>query len=180
MIPLKIGVPLLAALAILGLGLSTKHYRALYHGEVQLRLEDRTKFVQATNEAYLMAQQAVAAAEARYKAKAEEADHVHQVELASARAAAERYIAAHRVRLPASQGPAGEASAAAGGGGAGVREDLPAAGVVVSEDDVRACTATTAYALDLRAWALSLPPRTDGSKSDKGNELGNEPAKSAP
>lgn len=102
------------------------------------------------------AQQAIAATEASYKAQAEQKDQEYHVEMDSARAAAARYIASHRVQPATAQGAASGTVAAAQGSGAGVREDLPASGVVVSDSDVQACTDTTTYAVKLREWALGL------------------------
>jgi len=102
------------------------------------------------------AQAAIAHQESTWRLRAQIEDTNHAKELADARAAADRYIADHRVRPQAAQGGSGTADASGTGDGAGIRQDVPATGVVVSEQDVHSCTEVTTYALRLRNWALGL------------------------
>lgn len=92
------------------------------------------------------------AAEARYKTNAERAEHDHDIALADARAAADRYISGHRVRIPAcpSGGTAPRDSAP-------VPEAVPADTLVaVSDGDVQACTSAVTYAVSAFQWAQTL------------------------
>jgi hypothetical protein len=74
----------------------------------------------------------------------------------AARAAGAAYADAHRVRSQAAVRAPGNPAPGAQSSDPGLRESLPAAGVVVSEADVQAYSEVTAYALSLRDWALSM------------------------
>jgi hypothetical protein len=88
----------------------------------------------------------VQAIEAKSKQIAKDSDNAHETHLADARSAADRYIAANRVRPSAAHiSTPGQAS---GGTDPGVHESLPAGTVMVSEGDVQICTANTTYAID--------------------------------
>ena len=76
-------------------------------------------------EAGRIAQEALHATEAKYAAKARKADHEYAESLEGARAAADRYIASHRVRIQATGGSSGSAIASAEDHGSGVPETLP-------------------------------------------------------
>lgn len=95
---------------------------------------------------------AKAEAESRYARNAKEAQHEYQIGLAEARAATERYIAAHRLRPAAAPAVAPSTTQS---GSAAVPADVPADSVVVSASDVRACTAATNYALKAHDWAIT-------------------------
>lgn len=116
---------------------------------------DRVKEAQAT--ALLKAQAAKAEAEENYRNLAEETDEQLEQVRTDAMAAAERYIAANRVRYQAPRSVSERPPSAAEDRDSGLREEVPAdTFVAVTDDDVRACTDVTAYALELRGWALKL------------------------
>jgi hypothetical protein len=71
--------------------------------------------------------------------KAAQQDTAHENELAQARAAGAAYADAHRVRGKPLAVP-GNPAPGAQSGDPGLRESLPAAGVVVSDADVQACS----------------------------------------
>lgn len=131
--------------------------RAERDDAVKGRADDHASYVAAQEIARQKAEQARAATEASYKALADQKDKEYATEIADARSAADAYIASHRVQPQAAQGASSRSVAGATSDGAGLRQDLPAAGIVVSEADVHACTEVTGYALKLREWALSLP-----------------------
>lgn len=122
------------------------------------RKADRTAYVDAQAEAAAKAIAALQAAETRYTNLAKDADNEQRVELADARTAADRYIAANRVRrCEAAGSPRGGPVAAPESPDTGVPESLPADSLVaISDDDLHKCTAATVYAIGARAWALSL------------------------
>ena len=155
------GLGIAGALAFLGLALAANHYRQAYRAEKALRKADRAAYGSAQAEATLIAKRALDATEAKYRTKANEADQSYRADLADARAAADRYLAAHRVRNQAAARDASGALASAADRGPGVPASLPAAAVMVSEGDVRACTDAVTYAIGAHEWALGLiPPPT--------------------
>ena len=155
----KWGLGLFGALAVFGLFAASWHYRNAYHAEKALRQADRAAYGAAQAEAALIAQRALGAAEAKYRTKANEADQSYRADLADARAAADRYIAAHRVRNQALARDASGALASAPDRGPGVPASLPAdAFVAVSDSDVQACTEAVTYAVGAHEWALGLIP----------------------
>ena len=94
------------------------------------------------------------AAEDKSRQIAKDSDYAHAIELADARTAADRYIAANRVRPNGAYRP-GPTSAPAQGDNPGVPDGLPAAGfVVVSDSDVQACTVATSYAVAAHNQAM--------------------------
>lgn len=153
------GLGIAGALAFLGLALAANHYRHAYHAEKALRQADRAAFGAAQAEAALIAQRALGAAEAKYRTIANEADQSYRADLADARAAADRYLAAHRVRNQALARDASGALASTADQGPGVPASLPAdAFVAVSDSDVQACTEAVTYAIGAHEWALGLIP----------------------
>lgn len=90
------------------------------------------------------------AALAKEKEQARAADQHHAKELADARSATDRYIAANRVRKPGNCHSPAPASSVAG-----VSQEVPTL-VVMDQADVRACGDLYAYALEAHRWALSL------------------------
>ena len=94
------------------------------------------------------------AAEDKSRQIAKDSDYAHAIELADARTAADRYIAANRVR-PNGAYRHRPASAPAQGDNPGGPDGLPAAGfVVVSDSDVQACTVATSYAVAAHNQAM--------------------------
>lgn len=94
--------------------------------------------------------------EARYRELAERASYGYEKGKTDAMDAAERYIAAHRVQCPNGSAPGGT-SPAADDSAAGIPAGVPGPGfVVVSDTDLRACTAATVYAVKAREWALEI------------------------
>ena len=151
------GLGIAGSLAFLGLALAANHYRHAYHAEKALRQADRAAYGAAQAEAALIAQRALGATEAKYRTKANEADQSYRADLADARAAADRYIAAHRVRNQAAARDASGALASAADRGPGVPASLPAdAFVAVSDSDVQACTDAAIYAVSAHDWAMGL------------------------
>lgn len=143
-------------LALAGMTAAAVHYRGVARTEAVGRAADRAGYVAAQAEATRLAAEAIHHQEAVYRMKAAQQDQAHETELAQARAAGAAYAAAHRVQPKAAPGGGGTALAAATGHGASLRAPVPAAGVLVSEADVQACSEVTAYALTLRDWALTL------------------------
>ena len=151
-----VGLVLVAALAFAAMTAAAIHYRHAARDEADGRAADHAGYVAAQAEATRLAAEALHHQEAVYRMKAAQQDQAHETELVQARAAAAAYIAAHRVQPQAAQRASGPALAAATSDSAGLRAPVPAAGVVVSEQDVQACSEVTAYALMLRDWALGL------------------------
>lgn len=152
----KLGLGLFGALAFLGLALAVNHYRHAYHAEIARMKAQEAAYVAAQANATQKAQAALAAKEAEYRSKANEADQSYRAELADARAATDRYVASHRVRFSASGAPSGTV-ATAEDHAAGVLQGMPeSAFVAVSERDVQACTDAYVYAVSAREWALGL------------------------
>jgi len=157
----RVGLSIAGALAVLGLIVASWHYRHAYHAEKALRKADRAAYVAAQSEATVIAKRALDAAEAKYRTKANEADQSYRADLADARAAADRYIAAHWVRNQTAARDASGALASAPDRGPGVPASLPADAILVSEGDVQACTEAVTYAIGAHEWALGLiPPPT--------------------
>lgn len=116
-------------------------------------------FDEAQKEARKLAEAAVRAKEQEWKDKADVADDRNELAQDSALDAAERYIAANRM-CPADRGSTRSASPAAAPDRASVPAGVPADRLVaVSDDDVRACSAATAYALSAHQWAVSVRPK---------------------
>jgi hypothetical protein len=152
----KVGLGIFGALAVFGLFAASWHYRHAYHAEKALRKADRAAYVAAQAQATERAQAALAATEAEYRSKANEANLSYRAELAEARNLADRFIARNRVRIPAAS-PASGTVAAAEDRTSGVLQAVPASTrVVVSEHDVQACTDAYVYAVTAREWALGL------------------------
>lgn len=109
------------------------------------------------------AQTAKAKAEQEYHDLAEETDEKLEQARESAMDAAERYIAAHRVRPQAAGSPGSGSAAAAGdygtesGDGPGAAPILASRDfVTVTPDDIRVCTENTVRLESVREWALGL------------------------
>ena len=133
-----------------------------HHAETSLRDENKAlnatlaQVKDAQTQATVIAQQALRHTEAVYQAKAQEADHAYQTQLAAAQSAADRYIAGHRVHAAGGAGSASSTPASPQGGSAAVPESLPADAVVVSAGDVQACTSAVTYGVAAHDWALGL------------------------
>jgi hypothetical protein len=89
--------------------------------------------------------------ELAYKQRAEKADERYQQGLEAANDRVAEYIRTHRVRTVYRSAP--EASS---GSGAIVPPEMSATGVVVSEEDVRACNDAIEYAWAAHGWAATL------------------------
>jgi hypothetical protein len=152
----KWGLSLAGLLAFVGLGAAALHYRGALRTERAGRAADRASYVAAQAEATRLSAEAIHHQEAVYQMKAAQQDTAHETELAQARAAGAAYADAHRVRGQTAGGAPGNPAPGAQSGDPGLRESLPAAGVVVSDADVQACSEVTAYALSLRDWAISV------------------------
>lgn len=153
----RFGLTLAAALAFLGLALAANHYRHAYHAEKALRKADRAAYVAAQSEATLIAKRALDAAEARYRSKADEADKSYRASLADARAAADRYIAGHRVHGTFAGPASGTVTASESRGpGSADSADQATVMVAVTADDIQVCTDNTLRLEAAREWALSL------------------------
>lgn len=130
--------------------------RAERDAAIEARATDRKEYKTAQMEATARAFAEKKRVETIYKEKADVADKAHATELDSARAAADRYIAANRVRRQIGSAPS--ATPTPGQGGApGVPESMPTGDVMVSEGDVQACTAAITYAIAAHNWAIDLP-----------------------
>ncbi|WP_239806968.1 hypothetical protein [Croceicoccus hydrothermalis] len=134
------------------------------------RLSQELKDIAAAqDEADARARAEHARAETAYRDMAKRIDDNAQAQTDEAMAAADRYIAAHRVRAKAADCPPGGTFTPAGDRGSGHAEttgrpaqldapDREADGdmVVVSAADVRICTSNTLRAEAARDWAISL------------------------
>lgn len=132
--------------------------------EIAAHLQTQQDYATAQMVAAQAAQDQRAAFETRYKGLASYADSQFAAGRASALAAADRYIADHRlpVRPSASDqaagGPAGRSLApapdhsASGGDGPGAGAEL----VAVTPQDIQICTTNTARLIEARGWALAL------------------------
>jgi hypothetical protein len=108
-----------------------------------------------------LAQQALLQQQARYTAKAQEADNEYTRSLADARHSADAYIAGHRVGIVQPSPIAGSAITAVASAqslGPGIPSPVPADSVLVPASDVQACTVATNYALSAHDWAMTLVP----------------------
>jgi len=152
----KWGLALAGLLAFTGLGAAALHYRGALRAERTGRAADRASYVAAQAEATRLSAEAIHHQEAVYQMKAAQQDTAHETELAQARAAGAAYADAHRVRGQTADSAPGNPAPGTQSSDPAFRESLPAAGVVVSEADVQACSEVTAYALSLRDWALGL------------------------
>ena len=136
------------------------HFDARAVAEADGRRQDHAAYVSAQAAAQAIAQAAITHQQAVYQAQAQETEHEYQQQLADAHAGADRYIGDHRVPVELRAGPAQSAPSAAAPagttGGTSVPASLPADAVVVSADDVQACTAVTTYALAAHEWAMGL------------------------
>jgi len=148
-------LPIAGALAVAGLLLALMYYRSAYHAEKALRAADRASYALAQSQAEAKAIAALQATEARYRDKANDADQTYQAGLADARTAADRFIAANRVRKQAARCEASGTVASAESADTSVSDDLPAL-VIMEEADVRAAGEWQEFGTACRNWALTL------------------------
>ena len=144
---------------LLALGAQTlrmHHYHAQAEKCALGRAEDRSRYEQAQRDALAKALTAKAAQEADYKAKAERADHAKDQAVAAQRAADLLFIAAHRVPDQTAAGAPGRPAPPSDDSNPGLPQDLSGVSVVVSGQDVPACSEWVSFGLAARAWALSL------------------------
>ncbi|WP_062788011.1 hypothetical protein [Novosphingobium capsulatum] len=164
MIALAWMLPLLRRLApwigMVLLALACHHFATLARLRAQDLASQAASYHAAQRAAQAQAQAALARDAERYRQLAHVEETRHDQELETARAAAVRFAATHRVQPVPATGAGGTPFAAAAPHPAGIRESLPAAGIVVSQDDVQACSEVTAYALSLRDWALDVSAPT--------------------
>ena len=155
----------LAAALIVAVALAGWQWRANHIHTAQRddaiagRAADRKAYFDAQADAQLKAIAALRAQEARHTVKAKEADHDHEIQLASASVVAERFIAVGGVRRAKGVvGKIGGTVASAESGGSQSSDGLGAASqlVAVTADDVRICTANTVRLESVRAWALGI------------------------
>lgn len=116
------------------------------------------QFKQAQADATMIAQQALRQEQAEYQAKATETDNAYQSRLAAARSAADQYISSHRLHITAAASAGGTTIARAQIGSSAVPANMPANAVVVSPNDVQACTDAVTYADKAHDWAMSINP----------------------
>ncbi len=138
------------------LALACHHFATLARLRAQDLTSQAARYHAAQRAAQAAAQAALARDAERYRQLARNQEAHHDLELEAARAAAARFAVAHRLRPAPVDGAGGTAAAGTAAGAAGVRQSLPAAGIMVSPDDVQACSEVTAYALSLRDWALDV------------------------
>lgn len=144
-------------IALAGALLLAWHFQARAVANAEALRAQAAQFRQAQTDANRLAAEALHHQEAVFTARAQEAQTTHESQLASARAAADRFIAAHRVQQPATAGGAtGQPASAAQDRGTALPAGLPADSVVVAADDVQACTAAVTYARDAHDWATNL------------------------
>lgn len=141
-------------IAIVLLALACHHFATLARLRAQDLASQAATYRAAQRTAQIQAQAALTREQERYRQLAHVEETRHDQELETARAAAARFAIAHRLRPAPATGAGGAAATGTAAGPAGIRESLPAAGILVSQDDVQACSEVTAYALSLRDWAL--------------------------
>lgn len=134
------------------------HFHASATARAAALRTQAAQFAQAQNDAATAAAQALHQQEALYQAKARETQNAYAVQLADARTAADRYIADHRLRSTTDESHAGPTAAGPQSSSPAIPSDVPAEAVVVSGNDVQACTAAVTYALEAHDWAASLTP----------------------
>lgn len=119
---------------------------------------DASALTAASNRAAALAAAQRKADEQHYKELADHADVHYRSQLAGARDATARYIAAHRLRPGAVAGPGGGTAGEAQGRGAAVPGQSAAEAelVAVSAADVDRCAADYGYAKAAFDWAASL------------------------
>jgi hypothetical protein len=115
-----------------------------------------TRFRLAQAAAAASAQQALDHQNAAFAAKAKDADNAYQSQLAAARSAADRYIAAYGMQSAAAAGGAVTTPATSAGGNTRFSARMPTDAVMVSANDVQSCTDATTYALKAHDWAIGL------------------------
>jgi len=157
----RLPLSIAAAVAAFGLIAASWHYRSAYHAEKALRRADRASYANAQTEAARIAREALLHQEHIYVTKAQEIEHEYVVKIADARSLADRYIAAHRLRIQAAAGNASGAIASAQGSGAqGADRSSAAPGMVaVTAADIGVCTDNTTRLEAAREWALGLESR---------------------
>jgi hypothetical protein len=125
---------------------------------------DKTNLAAITAAQATAAQAAIAArnaAQAAYQTRATEADNAHTTLAANSADAADRYIADHhqpdcRVQPAPAGGPGSQPPAATQSGDPGVSGNVPAGAILVSPEDVRACTGAVDYAIAAHQWAATV------------------------
>lgn len=133
------------------------HERDVKAGQVAHLTAQANAFKTAQVEAASLAKQKHDKQEAAYIAKAQDADHAYQTQLAAAQSAADRYIAGHRLHADGTgSASATPASPQSSGAASPDRPDNPADMVAVSADDINACTVNSTRLQAARDWALGL------------------------
>lgn len=146
----------------LSLALGFTAWRAdVWHDRAERYANSLAEMKAAQAVALKRAEEAKAKAEADYRDLSERIDDEAEQARAGAMDAAERYIAAHRVRPPSGGATGGPASPAqdrstGNGEGPGAPSELDVTFVAVTPDDVRICTVNTLQAEAARDWALQL------------------------
>jgi hypothetical protein len=138
------------------LGLLCWHFDARAAANAATIRTQAMQFKAAQSNAAQMMQQALQQAAATYRDDASNAQQSFQAQLAAAHAAAGAYIAADRVRPQTTAGSGSTAASVSATNETGLSESMPAGAVVVSADDVQACSAVATYALQAHDWAASL------------------------
>jgi hypothetical protein len=149
---------ILGAVVVLGLSVALTLTRGTLEREKAAHAKTKADYAFAQEVATVKAERQRRDLEDRYRRNADEAEDLHAAALASATDAAEQYIARNRVRPQAAQCPSSGTAPAASDQRPGVPEGVPAASVMVTADDVRACTGAVVYADEARKWALTLNP----------------------
>ena len=106
-----------------------------------------------------------AAVERKYKEQADATDKAYEAELAEARSAVDEYIRTHRVRSSS----VGATPSATDNSRASLPAEVPAAGVVVAETDVRACNDAIEYAWAAHGWSQTLNTPILNEDTSNGN-----------
>ncbi|KUR80898.1 hypothetical protein [Novosphingobium sp. FSW06-99] len=153
------------SVALVAVSLLAWHFDARAVANADAVRVQAAQFKQAQASATAIAQAALQHVDAIYQAKAQEADNAHQAQLADAQSAADRYIASHSVCPTAAGRSASPAPGAAQSAAAGVPASLPAGAVVVSANDVHACTAAVGYAFAARNYVLSISAASQSTPS---------------
>jgi len=152
----RFGIGLAAALALAGLIGALAHYRHAYHAEQALRTADRASYVNAQAQAAAIAQEALRAAESRYRRNADNADKIYAASVSDARIRAAAYIDRMRIKTIAGSASPAPASAEGGGSSSANRPSGEADLVAVTAADVEICTTNTTRLQAAHDWALGL------------------------
>jgi len=144
--------------ALAAISLLAWHFDSRATANAEMVRTQAAQFKQAQAAAATAAQAALQHEQAAYAAKATETDIAYQAQLADARSAAARYIAAHSLHNQAFASGVGATLASPHSGGAAIPASVPTDSVLVSAGDLQSCTTAVTYAVKAHEWASAINP----------------------